>query len=43
MGSCDKNMEKAHRLLDGMNLYFVEWRNPQVSMPSDMDGVLLTT
>ena len=43
MEPCDENMEKVHRLLNGMNFYFVEWRNPQVCMPSDTDGVLLTT
>ncbi len=43
MEPCDENVEKAHELLDKMNFYFVEWRNPQVCMPSDTGGVLLTT
>jgi len=29
MEPCDENVEKAHELLDKMNFYFMEWRNPQ--------------
>ena len=39
----NENMEKVCELLDKMNFYFVEWEDPQVCMPSDIGGVLLTT
>ncbi len=43
MEPCDENKEKAHKLLDKMNFYFVEWENPRVCTSSNMGGVLLST
>ena len=42
MEPCAANEEKAHRLLDKMNFFFVEWENPHVNISNFLSSALLT-